>query len=200
MGKKKRKVTFNQTIDIEFSSANRKVQNDEQVKNILSKERLAALNQIKKELPSAPEAERLQEIISKMSDFGPFSLLIRNLDFAAKKIDVEGFLHPLKPIRIDINNQSRFLKGRCLVLFASKEDLVRAFEKNHKFLLNREVRMSIANEAEAGEFNQIFITQRDESKGWTRKKVDPNELKPPDSGIATQGWVRRKVHFDPDTS
>lgn len=137
------------------------VQNDEQVKNILSKERLAALNQIKKELPNAPEAERLQEIISKMSDFGPFLLLIRNLDFTARKIDVEGyeanffsfsiifsrFLHPLKPIKIGINNQSKFLKGRCLVLFASKEDLIRAFEKNHKFLLNREVRMSIANEA-----------------------------------------------------
>ncbi|KAM3177734.1 hypothetical protein ACTXT7_003947 [Hymenolepis weldensis] len=168
MGKKKR-VTFNQTIDIEFSSVNRKVQNDEQFKNILSKERLAALNQIKKELPNAPEAERLQEIISKMSDFGPF-------------------LHPLKPIRIGINNQSKFLKGRCLVLFASKEDLLRAFEKNHKFLLNREVRMSIANEA------------GDESKGWTRKKVNLNELKPPDSGMATQGWVRRKVNFDLDKS
>nr|CDS25508.2 ATP dependent RNA helicase DDX24 [Hymenolepis microstoma] len=204
MTKKKRKINFTQTIDIGFSSISRKDQNDEQVKDILSKERLAALNQMKRQLPNAPESERLQEIIGKIPDSGPFILIIRNLDFTAGKTDVGGFLHPLKPIRIEINNQSKLLKGRCLVFLSSKQDLTRAFEKNHKFLLNREVHMSIANEAEVAEFHKILnskssgnenynhcsfgILTHDESKGWTRKKTNLSEMKPPDSGITSKGW------------
>ncbi|VDO09263.1 unnamed protein product [Rodentolepis nana] len=212
MGKKKRKINFNQTIDIGFSSVSRKEQNHEQVKDILSQEKLAVLNQMKMQLPKAPESERLHETIDKIPDSGPFIIIIRNLDFSAGGADVCGFLHPIKPIRIDISNHSRLLKGRCLVFLSSKQDLIRAFEKNNKFLLNREVQMSIAKEAEVAEFRKIlngksFRTENynqfssgslnyDEPKGWTRRKIDPGETKT-DSGITTnEMWSSLNIHED----
>ena len=54
----------------------------------LSKEKVTELQRIRAQLPSAPQAVRLEEEVARIPDTGPFRLILVNVTYKAQHDDI----------------------------------------------------------------------------------------------------------------
>ncbi|VDK38778.1 unnamed protein product [Taenia asiatica] len=219
MGKKGKKNRFNQVLDIDISySSNSVLDGAATIPSDLnlSKEKVTELQRIKAQLPSAPQAVRLEEDIARIPDTGPFRLVLVNVAFSATRREIEEFFLPIRPLYIRTVEEDGQFRGYCFVDFASKADLVAAMEKNNAFLLNRRVTMRIADQNDTGNrrgygnrdgFNPRRSDYRSrgfdaageggaDSSGWTRRSVRPA---PPSLGVTGPLPERPIIRLQPRT-
>ncbi|KAL5106832.1 hypothetical protein TcWFU_005172 [Taenia crassiceps] len=197
MGKKGKKNRFNQVLDIDISySSNSVLDGAATIPSDLhlSKEKVAELQRIKAQLPSAPQAVRLEEDIARIPDTGPFRLVLVNVAFSATRREIEEFFLPIRPLYIRTVEEDGQFRGYCFVDFASKADLVAAMEKNNSFLLNRRVTMRIADQNDAS--NRRGYGSRD---GFNSRRSDYRSRGFDAAGEsgADSGWTRRSVRPAP---
>ena len=55
----------------------------------LPKEKVRELQKIRAQLPSAPQAVRLEEDVARIPDTGPFRLMLVNVTYKAQRKDIE---------------------------------------------------------------------------------------------------------------
>lgn len=55
----------------------------------LTKEKVDELQRIKAQLPSAPQAVRLEDEVARIPEHGPFRLVLVNVSFSATKVQIE---------------------------------------------------------------------------------------------------------------
>ncbi|KAL5965729.1 Eukaryotic translation initiation factor 4B [Taenia solium] len=198
MGKKGKKNRFNQVLDIDISySSNSVLDGAATIPSDLnlSKEKVTELQRIKAQLPSAPQAVRLEEDIARIPDTGPFRLVLVNVAFSATRREIEEFFLPIRPLYIRTVEEDGQFRGYCFVDFASKADLVAAMEKNNSFLLNRRVTMRIADQNDTG--NRRGYGNRD---GFNSRRPDYRSRgfdAACEGGADSSGWTRRSVRPAP---
>ncbi|KAM3177736.1 hypothetical protein ACTXT7_003949 [Hymenolepis weldensis] len=191
MTKKKNNKRFNQTLDIDFRYASTSVVDgievDPVVASLSSVEKMR-LHQMKANLPSAPQAVRIEEDVAKIPDSGPFRVAMSNVPYTAKRADIEGFFHPLVPLSISMDDSGQN-HGYCTVNFSSKADLIEALQKNDTALMTRNVSIRIAN---SNDYRGSYGARSD--FGYRR-----NYGGRPDGSVShsTGGWVRRTVNPQP---
>ncbi|VDM30695.1 unnamed protein product [Hydatigera taeniaeformis] len=198
MGKKGKKNRFNQVLDIDISySSNSVLDGAASIPSDLhlSKEKVTELQRIKAQLPSAPQAVRLEEDIARIPETGPFRLVLVNVSFSATRKEIEEFFLPIRPVHIRTVEEDGQFRGYCFVDFASKADLVNAMSKNNAFLLNRRVTMRIADQNDTS--NRRGYGSRD---GFNSRRSDFRSRgfdATGESGADCSGWTRRSVRPPP---
>ncbi|CDI97107.1 eukaryotic translation initiation factor 4b:4h [Echinococcus multilocularis] len=198
MGKKGKKNRFNQVLDIDISYSSSSVLDGAATIPSdlhLSKEKVTELQRIKAQLPSAPQAVRLEEDIARIPDTGPFRLVLVNVAFSATRREIEEFFLPIHPLYIRTVEEDGQFRGYCFVDFASKADLVTAMEKNGAFLLNRRVTMRIADQNDTS--NRRGYGSRD---GFNSRRSDYRSRgfdAAGEGGADPSGWTRRAVRPPP---
>ncbi|VDD81506.1 unnamed protein product [Mesocestoides corti] len=191
MGKKGKKNRFNQVLDIDISYSSHSVIDGgaslpPEVN--LSKEKVSELQRIKANLPTAPQAVRIEEEIARIPECGPFRVVLVNVPYAATRSDIENFFDPIQPTQIrTIEDDGRF-RGFCFIDFASKADLLKALEKDNSFIHSRRVTMRIADQQvrlltnSYASFGVLVFRgyeagggggEQTESIGWTRRASRP---------------------------
>lgn len=198
MGKKGKKNRFNQVLDIDISYSSSSVLDGAATIPSdlhLSKEKVTELQRIKAQLPSAPQAVRLEEDIARIPDTGPFRLVLVNVAFSATRREIEEFFLPIHPLYIRTVEEDGQFRGYCFVDFASKADLGTAMEKNGAFLLNRRVTMRIADQNDTS--NRRGYGGRD---GFNSRRSDYRSRgfdAAGEGGADPSGWTRRAVRPPP---
>ncbi|VDO09264.1 unnamed protein product [Rodentolepis nana] len=189
MPKKKNSKRFNQTLDIDFRYANTSangIEADPAVAALSSEEKMR-LHQMKANLPSAPQAVRIEEDVAKIPDSGPFRVAMSNVPYTARRADIEGFFHPLVPLSINMDDSGQN-HGFCTVDFASKVDLIEALRKNDTALMTRNVSIRIANSSD----NRGSYGSRSDfgsRRNYGGRSDGGSE------GQSSGGWVRRSVNL-----
>ncbi|VDL90581.1 unnamed protein product [Schistocephalus solidus] len=137
MGKKGKKSRFNQVVDIDFTYSSTSVVDggaeSALAKLNLSREKVTELQRIKAQLPSAPQAVRIEEEIAQIPDSGPFRIMLANVAYQATREQIEEFLLPIIPTQIKIVEEDGRCKGFGFVDFASRADLTAALDKNASY-------------------------------------------------------------------
>ncbi|VUZ52288.1 unnamed protein product [Hymenolepis diminuta] len=201
MTKKKNNKRFNQTLDIDFRYASTSVVDgievDPAVAALSSVEKMR-LHQMKANLPSAPQAVRIEEDVAKIPDSGPFRVAMSNVPYTARRADIEGFFHPLVPLSISMDDSGQN-HGYCTVSFSSKADLIEALQKNDSALMTRNVSIRIANSNDnRGSYGSRSDFGYRRNYGGYFPGGQYNYGRPDGSeGHPTSGWVRRAVNPQP---
>uniref|UniRef100_A0A5K3EYC5 RRM domain-containing protein n=1 Tax=Mesocestoides corti TaxID=53468 RepID=A0A5K3EYC5_MESCO len=203
MGKKGKKNRFNQVLDIDISYSSHSVIDGgaslpPEVN--LSKEKVSELQRIKANLPTAPQAVRIEEEIARIPECGPFRVVLVNVPYAATRSDIENFFDPIQPTQIrTIEDDGRF-RGFCFIDFASKADLLKALEKDNSFIHSRRVTMRIADQQNDSGGRRGY-GGRD---GFSSRRPDFRRGYEAGGGGGEQtesiGWTRRASRPTPQTS
>uniref|UniRef100_A0A0X3PID3 RRM domain-containing protein n=1 Tax=Schistocephalus solidus TaxID=70667 RepID=A0A0X3PID3_SCHSO len=189
MGKKGKKSRFNQVVDIDFTYSSTSVVDggaeSALAKLNLSREKVTELQRIKAQLPSAPQAVRIEEEIAQIPDSGPFRIMLANVAYQATREQIEEFLLPIIPTQIKIVEEDGRCKGFGFVDFASRADLTAALDKNGNYLSGRRVTMRIAANQNDRDGGGAFGSGRRggssgfalaDPGGWSRRQRDPDDF------------------------
>lgn len=130
---------------------------------------ITTIARIRTELPNAPRASRIEQMVDKIPEGGPFRIKISNVLFSCDEEQVAKFFNPIVPAKVALrpnanSNQPNKHRGFGFVDFDTREDLIQALQYNSKPLSGRLVSIEIA-EADAGHFSNDNRDNKRYNKG-----------------------------------